>query len=65
MFDYHRIKHINDTGYKSGNILYWTEGALRTKWNYGLEYAQSYAQEKNVSLIPIITIDSEYAHDNV
>jgi len=65
MFDSHRIKRLNDHGYKSGNILYWTEWALRTRWNCGLEYAREYALEKNVSLFPLITVDADYAHENI
>jgi deoxyribodipyrimidine photo-lyase len=65
MFDSRRIRHINDASYKSGNILYWTEWALRTEWNCGLAYASEYALQKKQKLIPLITIDSEYQHENI
>lgn len=65
MFDSRRIRHLNDSTYKSGAILYWTEGALRTKWNCALAYASEYALQKKEKLIPLITIDSEYQHENI
>jgi deoxyribodipyrimidine photo-lyase len=65
MFDSRRIEHINDAQYKTGDILYWTEWALRTEWNCGLTYASEFAEQKKVSLLPLITIDSEYQHENI
>ena len=65
MFDSRRIRHINDTSYTSWNILYWTEWALRTEWNCGLAYASEYALQKKQKLIPLVTVDSEYQHENI
>lgn len=65
MFDSRRIQHLNDAQYKSWNILYWTEWALRTEWNCGLAYSSEYALQKKQKLIPLITIDSEYQHENI
>lgn len=65
MFDSRRIQHLNDAQYKSWNILYWTEWALRTEWNCGLAYASEYAHQKKQKLIPLITIDSDYQHENI
>lgn len=65
MFDSRRIRHINDASYTSWNILYWTEWALRTGWNCGLTYASEYALQKKQKLISLITIDSEYQHENI
>lgn len=65
MFDSRRIQHINDAQYKGGNILYWSEWALRTEWNCGLTYASEYALQKKEKLISLITIDSEYQNENI
>lgn len=64
MFDSRRIQHINEAQYKGGNILYWSELALRTEWNCGLAYASEYALQKK-NLVSFITIDSGYQHENI
>lgn len=65
MFDSHRIHNLNNAQYEGGPILYWSEWALRTEWNCGLTYASEYAHQKKEKLIPLITIDSEYQHENI
>lgn len=65
MFDSRRIQHINSASYKSWNILYWSEWALRTEWNCGLAYASEFADQKKERLISLVTVDSEYQHENI
>lgn len=65
MFSSNRIQHLNHHSYKRGSILYWTEWALRYEWNCGLEYATQLAHTHTTSLLPLATIDQDYAHENV
>ena len=65
MFDSRRIRHLNQTSYTSWDILYWTEWALRTEWNCGLAYAKVNTLMRKTKLISLITIDSEYQHENI
>jgi len=65
MFSSHRIQLLNEHAYKKGSILYWTEWALRYEWNCALEYATRLAHEKNAPLLSLVTVDQDYAHENI
>ena len=65
MFDSHRIQYLNESLYQWGNVLYWSEWSLRTQWNFALNYASDFSHIKWVGLLPLITIDNIYQHNNL